>query len=126
MGSTELIRRRMMLGNKEALSVELVNDFYIRNDGRIAQNEGWFYTTPIAVKAGQEVQFSAYAGASSAAISTYSNGAYAMQVRGSGSTRYETYTYIPAEDCLVVVSAKRGEIASILTIDGENVLLIGY
>ena len=115
-----------MLGNKETLSVELVNDHYILTDGTIRTGESWFYTSPIAVKAGQEVQFSAYAGAASAAISTYSNEAYAMQVKGSGSTRYETYTYIPAEDCLVVVSAKRGEIAPILTIDGENVLLIGY
>lgn len=125
MASTELIRRRMQMG-KEALSVELVNDRYIHTDGIISRLEGWFYTTPIAVKAGQEVSFSANAGASSAAISTYSNGAYAMQVKGGGSARYETYTYIPAEDCLVVVCARRREIAPILTIDGENVLLIGY
>lgn len=111
---------------KEALSVELVNDRFIRTDGIISTNEGWFYTTPIAVKAGQEVSFSAYAGAITAAISTYSNEAYAMQVKGEGSTKYKTYTYIPAEDCLVVVCARRGEIAPILTIDGENVLLIGY
>ena len=115
-----------MLGNKEALSVELVNDFYIRENGRITQNKGWFYTTPIAVKAGQEVQFSAYAGAINATISTYSNEAYVMQVQGIGSSRYETYTYTPAEDCLVVVSAKRGEINPAFTIDGKNILLIGY
>ena len=112
--------------NKEALSVELVDGKYITTSGSISKRDDWFYTTPIAVKAGQEVSFSAYAGAAIAAISTYENGKHTMQEQGLGSSSYETYTYTPAEDCLVVVSAKRGEIDPAFTISGNNVLLIGY
>lgn len=115
-----------MLGNKEALSVELVNDHYIRTDGLIASNEGWFYTTPIAVKAGQSIEFTAYAGAANAAISKYENSSYIMLVKGAGSTKYQKYTYIANSDMEVVFSAKRGANEPIATIDGENITFNGY
>lgn len=121
-------RRREMMSKRVNIQVTCTQGF-ISNSNLNNDVAGWFktFTTPLQVKAGDYIVFSCYGGAANAVIyKILADNTFQMQVKGGGSTRYDTYTWTADEDCFIGFSARKGDNAPIATINGNNVEFLGY
>ena len=92
------------LGKITKPSYEKVIGKYVTSLGEVISYNGWFYSTPISLKKGETLLFSAVA-YKNATISIYDNGAYKKVVEGVETSK-QLYEYVASEDCEVVVSGE--------------------
>lgn len=111
------------LGKITIPSYEKIIGKYVSGLGEIVSYDGWFYSTPIPLKKGETLFFSAVA-YRIATISIYDNGAYKKVVEGVETSK-QLYQYVASEDCEIVVSGEeKGALVAIATAEekGGNVV----